>query len=154
MHTHYEKAAACVKTLNKKGEGLWSHLVLFAVEVGVHGHDVLKDNFKEQEKLATVEAKVEMGKNSTYKVAKSVLVRACEYGVAIVDASGKPRGKTDIEKELEAHKTKKPAPDRFKIVMNSASTIADELTAHECITATALVQDLLNKLAPRIKVAA
>jgi hypothetical protein len=49
---------------------------------------------------------------------------------------------------------KKSAADRFKIVMASANTIADELTDAECISAAALANDLLNKVSASIRKAA
>lgn len=150
LNENYKSVANAVKGINAKGRSMWAALVAFTLESNTNGHESLKDNFKAQEKLALGEMKLEMGKNSTYKVAKGVLVRATEYGVAITDPKGKPRGKTDIEKELAALKGEKSPADKFKVAMTTANTIADKLLDTDCPTAAALVSDLYAKIAARM----
>jgi hypothetical protein len=152
MNKNFEIAAKAVKSITGKSVSLWENLVLFAVAMDPTTEP--KENFKTEERLARTEVKVEIGKNSTYRVAKGVIVNALAKGVALLDADGKPRGKTDIEDQLKAAKVKKSAADRFKIVMASANTIADELTDAECISAAALANDLLNKVSASIRKAA
>lgn len=152
MNKHYESAAKAVKSISGKTGSLWENLVHFAVSVDPT--DPMKDAFKAQEREASATMKVEMAKNSTYRVQKGLIVNCVAKGISLVDSDGKPKGKTDLEGELAATKVKKSAADRFKIILNSANTVADELSDHECITAAALVNDLLNKVSASIRVAA
>ena len=152
MNKHFEAAAKAVKSIERKTGSLWENLVHFAVSCDPA--DPIKDHFKTQEREATVYMKVEMGKNSTYRVQKTLIVNAIAKGVPIVDSDGQPRGKTAVEWDLAALKVKKGAAYRFKIAMSTANNAADELTDGECIAAAALANDLLNKVSARIRVAA
>lgn len=152
MNQHYEAAVKAVKGLNKQTGALWPSLVLFAVAT-VQGTDA-KPAFKAEEKLASNDAKVKMGENSTYRVQKGIIVAAIAKGIKLVDADGKPRGKTDIEDELKEGKAPKSAIDKFKIAMNTAGALADQLAAHDRIMAAALVQDLLKAVSNGIALAA
>lgn len=160
MNEQFRKAVTCVKTLNTKAGSLWGALVAFAVSVMPEEHrgggtsiDV-KGQFKSEEALATRELKVEMGKNSTYRVAKGVLVGCAAAGIPLLDANGKARGKTELEEALKATKVPKADIDKFKTTMTTAGNIAAGLSAHDRIMAAALVQDLLKQVTAGIALAA
>lgn len=159
LNEHYQQAVDAVKGINKKQGSLWSGLVLFTVEAmalipNVEKPD-MKPAFKEAEKIATVEQRVKMGENSTYRVQKGILCSCVSKGVVLVDAKGKPRGKTELEDELAALKVEKSALEKFKVSMNTATAIAGKFTAgSDYITAAGLVSDLLKKLTPHIRAAA
>jgi hypothetical protein len=160
LNTHFQKAAAAVKTLNSKASGMYGHLVMFAVENKSLTHEQLKDLFKAQEKLASSQLKVEMGKNSTYKVAKGKIIKAVELGIALVDANGKPVGKTDLEgkiKDAEAAlagpvtpKAEPTAFDKLQMAVAVASEQAKLIDEKDCAIAAGLVSTLYKVLADRI----
>lgn len=160
MNEQFRKAVTAVKTLNTKAGTLYTSLVLFAVSVmpeesRTGGQVVdLKPKFKVEETLANAEFKVEMGKNSTYRVVKNLLVNCAAKGIALVDPNGKIKGKTALEDELAGTKVPKAEIDKFKVAMNTASAIGDRLSAHDRIMAAALVQDLLKKVTTGIALAA
>jgi hypothetical protein len=146
MNENFQKAAAAVKTLNSKGNSMWGALVAFALDASTNGASALKDNFKIEERLAAATMRVEMGKNSTYKVAKSVIVRATEMGIPLVDKDGKARGKTDVEADIKLGKEEKSASEKFKVAMNTATSIAAKLEAKDIPVAAGLVKELLEKI--------
>jgi acyl-CoA-binding protein len=156
MNEQFKKAAQAVKTINTKGTSMFSLLLMFAVESGAtEGQSVdLKPVFGVQEKLATAELKVEMGKNSTYRVAKGTIIGCAKAGIALLDADGKPKGKTALEEELAETKTPKSELDKFKTSMTTAANLLAKLDARDRITAAALVQDLLNEATKGIALAA
>ena len=159
MNQHYEKAVAVTKQIEGKATGLWGHLCLFVGDVLATSTDTaldMKKIFKDAEKQATAEKKVDMGKNSTYRVQKGLLIKAVELGIPVC-VDGKPVGKTHIEKLIKDEAVpaeKKPAYERFQSLANSISSVADELPEHDVILATGVLQQVMNKLTPRIKLAA
>ena len=150
MNENFKKVATAVKGIIGKSNTLWGSLVAFVAESNANGADALKQHFKDQEALADVEYKMSMSKNSTYKVAKSVLQRATELGIAILTPEGKPRGKTDIEKDIADQRTQKSPADKFKAALAVAAKAADQLTEAEMPVSAAMVSELYKKLADRI----
>lgn len=163
MNEHYKKAAASVKTMNKSGTSMFGALLRFAHDFRTNGAESLKEQFKAHEKLATAEMKVEMTKNSTYKVAKGKLVKAVELGIELVDAEGKAIGKTDLESKIKdaegAPAPAKPAAeatdfDKFSQALALASELSDKVKTDDTPIAAGLVSTLYKKLADRMPVAA
>lgn len=154
----YEKAIESVNSLNKKGEGLYGNLHKFAMENMGDGAKALKETFVSHEKHASVDFKVEMKKNSTYRVVKGLLIACVDKGIPISNADGTPRGKTalelDLKEAVEAAKTPKTEAEKFRIAMNTAGAIGAKLTDAECVMAAALANELMKTLAARIKMAA
>lgn len=157
LNENFKKVATIVRGLEKKGKGVFGALQTFVIEAGSNGVEALKDALKAQEKLANTEMKMEMQKNSTYKVAKSVLVRAVEANIALVGADGKPRGKTDIEADLDALAAAEPEKtdfEKFQAAMNTATQLAGKVSDEDCAIAAGLVSTLYKTLADRIPVKA
>lgn len=164
MNEHFKKAASAVKAIESKGKGMFNALLAFAHDHRTNGADALREHFKAQEKLASVEMKVEMTKNSTYKVAKGKLVKAVELGIELVDTDGKPIGKTALEEKIkevegtadESEKETKavlvPAQEFAELIL-AASKSADKLADTDITTACAQVSDLYKKLADRLPMA-
>lgn len=154
----YEKAIESVGSLNKKGEGLYGHLHRFVMDEGVNGETALKDSFRNHEKHASVDFKVEMGKNSTYRVVKNLFIKCMKHGIPLAAADGTPRGKTalelDVKEAEEASKTPKSEAEKFRIALNTAANIGNKLSPTECVMAAALVDDLFKVLADRVPRAA
>lgn len=160
LNEHYKKAAQAVKTMNKSGNSMFGALLAFAHSHKGDGFEALKAQFKAQEKLASDEMKVEMGKNSTYKVAKGKLIKAVELGIPLVDADGKALGKTDLEgkiKEIEdalagpATPKAEPTPfDLFQAAMKAASEASDKVDAKDAPIMAGMALTLLKKLEARI----
>lgn len=160
MNSNFRKVALAVKSINKKDGSMFKDLALFAQEFVTTSKDTeasIEDAFKVEEALASAEFKLKMGKNSTYRSNKSVLVKAVEAGVSLVDAKGNPKGKTALEAEVDALAPAEPPKsdyDKFVDAVGKASKLVDELDAQQCLTAASLVQGLLSKLTPKLALAA
>lgn len=154
MHALFKNIGLTVKGLERKGTSLWEDLVNFSVTVEGN-RDTLDKAIKQQKREVLVEMKVEVDKNSTFRSAQSVILKARANDVKLLDDNGKVRGKTEVEKECKAleeeSKDGKPAIDKFKTTMNTANALADKLEAKDCVVAAALVQDLLAKLVEMCK---
>jgi hypothetical protein len=160
MNRNFRKVALAVRSINKKDGSMFKDLAAFAHEFVTTCKDMeasVKDAFKVEEVLASAEFKMEIGKNSTYRSNKSVLVKAVEAGVSLVDDKGRFKGKTALEAELEALAPAEPAKsdyDKFVDAVNKASKLVDGLDAQQCLTAASLVQGLLTTLTPKLALAA
>lgn len=161
MNGNYEKAVGVVGTLNKKGEGLWGLLCLFAHEtrgVDANGKDnkmegeALKAVFVANEKVASKDMRTDMNKNSTYRVAKGILVAAVEADLSLVDSDGKARGKTDLENELKDLKVAKSPLEKFQTAVASASKLVDKLDPADHATAYLLAKQVADDLAALVAV--
>lgn len=153
MNKHYLEAVGSVASLIKKGEGLWAQLVRFSHEMRTNDTpckdgEAMKASFLTEEKAASKEQKVDMGKNSTYRVIKGILVKAAEYNVELMDAKGKPRGKTDIERELAdlVPKNTKTPLEKLQASIAAASKQVDEIEDTDLAAATACVEVLYKEL--------
>ncbi len=75
---------------------------------------------------------------STYRSAKSVILNAVEQGVALVDANGKPLGKTALEKATKEAKdataSVKTEAQKFASTISTASSIFAKVETVEDIT--------------------
>ena len=109
IHDEFKAVAQMAKAINSKGAGLWSSLAKFALAHASLSHEVLNDVIKAQMRAVNNELRVDLGKNSTFKVSKSVIVRARELGVSLTDKAGKVRGKTEVEQDIKAL-TEGPTP--------------------------------------------
>jgi hypothetical protein len=160
MNEHFKAAATAVKTLNKKAGGLFVALVLFAVTdreavaKGMAATFDMKGVFKGEERAADVEMKVKMGENSTYRVVKNLICNCVKAGIPLVNADGKPRGKSELEQELAEGKVPKTEAEKFVVAMTTASNIAKKLDASECLTAAKLVADLMRSFEDRLSLKA
>lgn len=154
---HFNKAAETVGLLNKKGDGLWGSLALAVHEwrVGLVDNpacpdpteEACKEMFKEEEKRLNREKLVAMDKNSTYRVCKSVLIGAVKHNIPLVDADGKPRGKTDVEAAVKEEKAGKSPADKFKAAMSAATKAVDAMEKQEELeTAYLLAKELTDYL--------
>lgn len=90
-------------------ENTWGDAVLF-IQSSINGMEGEKAADAAATFLAgTVESEIR-AQGATrmpgaYRSAKSVLTKALRMGVALLDASGKPRGKTAVEKDCKEPKT-------------------------------------------------
>jgi len=156
MNGHYEKAVGVVGTLIKKGEGLWGNLVMFVHEtrgVDANGKDLsmdgdtIKSVFTGNEKIASKDMRTDMNKNSTYRVAKGILIAAVAADLSLIDSDGKPRGKTDLENELKDMKEKKSPLEKFQGAIANASKLVDKLDPADHATAYLLAKQVADDLA-------
>lgn len=153
MNKHYALVATAVNAINKKGEGIWGNLVRYIEDERAANNavtpDQMKQSFKKEEAAASIELKADMGKNSTYRVAKGVLLKAVEYKLVLVDSKGNPRGKTDVERELEGlveAKGKSPM-EKFAAAMLAATKQIEELEDKDITSACAQAKALYDGLA-------
>src|SRR5262245_5640845 len=77
---------------------LWHQLVTLAA----NADGDLGKLFAQRERKAGAEARAAINQRSTYRVQKNLLLRCAAAGVPLLDARGRPRGKTAIEKELRS----------------------------------------------------
>lgn len=153
MNKHYALVATAVSSINKKGEGIWGNLVHYVEDKRATNNavtpDQMKLSFKKEEQAASIELKADMGKNSTYRVAKGVLLKAVEHKLVLVDDKGNPRGKTDVERELESlvEKKEKSAKEKFEAAMLAATKQIADLEDKDLTAATAQAQALFDGLA-------
>jgi len=157
MNQHFQGAVKAVKSLGKAGASLWSSLVMFAMTLQ-DGDPVqpdvntdMKGAFKKAELVASIESKVAMAENSTYRAAKSVITNAVAAGILLTDDKGKPRGKTEIEDELKALKEEKTELEKFKSSIATASKIAAKLDAKDIVLAATLANDLFKLLREKLQ---
>ena len=159
LNGNYVNATKAVKAIDKKTGGLWTALGLFTVDISYAnglpavGTDI-KPAFQSQEKQASVEVSVEMASNSTYRVAKSVLVNCVAAGISIVDGKGKLRGKTELEDELKALKEPKSALEKLTAAMAIVDKQLKLLDAKDMLTAAQLLSSSLESTAVVLKLAA
>lgn len=152
---YFDKAADAAVSMQKKGTGMFGNLVMFVSEKAETHCVVHKDDlaamFKEREAIYQKEHKnaPSLGSVGAYRSAKSVLLSAVEYSIPIKEINGKPRGKTDIEKDIKDAKAPKPDIEKFYTAMSTASNVADKLHTHTDIglafTATKALADKLAK---------
>ena len=163
LNANYPTAAKAVKAIDSKGKGLWNALHSFAQEIASLGVESVREKFKEQEKLAADHVKVAMTKNSTYKVAKGKLIKAIELGISLVDAKGKPKGKTAIEEEIKAldggkggaeepeeEKSNLTPAQQFAELVLAAGRLVPTLQDADIQTAASMVSDLYGQVASRL----
>lgn len=134
LNANYLAAAKAVKTIDSKGKGLWNALLAFTKDFYHLAPDALKDAFKQQEDAANNQLKVQMGKNSTYKVAKGKLLKAHTLGISLVDAKGKAKGKTAIEEEIKAiegGKASASEPSEPEVTLTPSQQFAELVMAAE-----------------------
>lgn len=155
MNVNFQKAGEAAVSVQKKGAGMYGLLVFFLVDInpthasGSSVKETCAKVFKACEKaFAQENPKAEkLGSIGSYRSAKTVLLQAVEYGVQVLDANGKPRGKTEVEKELAAMKEPKTSMDKFKAAMTTADKMVDDLVGtSELALAYSLAKTLHDKL--------
>lgn len=100
---------ACQK-LAKQEEGFFPKLVSYVSALPVDAD--VKADLKAAEQAYEKAKGFKVGSYGAYRSAKSVICKALEHGVAIVDDKGKPKGKTAIEKELAELASESGAADK------------------------------------------
>lgn len=88
---------ACQK-LAKAEEGFFPKLVAYVASLPADAD--VKAELKTAEQAYEKAKGFKVGSYGAYRSAKSVICKALEHGVSILDDKGKPKGKTAIEKEL------------------------------------------------------
>lgn len=113
MSKHYSNLELIVKECKagiKSGNTLWHAMVMRAeVEFARSGDGEqeskrVRDLFKGDEDAAKNEHKVSLNDHGAYRSNKSVIGSAIKLGVALRNAAGVPRGKTEVEKEIKGLK--------------------------------------------------
>lgn len=82
---------------------LWHELVKFtssAIEEGEGTTVDVLSLFAKREQSWPVEVRAYINQRSTYRVQKNLLARCVGRGIPLLRANGKPRAKTDLEREL------------------------------------------------------
>ena len=150
----YAVAVKAVRSLDRKAGGLFAALGAYAIALGGVDALTMKQRFLQQEKAATVQEKVDMGKNSTYRVVKNLFINCRTKGVSLVGDDDKLKGKTELEDELDALKEEKTPLEKFKAQMVAATNISKHLTGHDRLVAAGLASDLVKELSKGIALAA
>lgn len=154
MNAHFESAIKAALRINKQVGSFWKDLVLFAVESNPKDEEQLKEAFSVAEKEArtTVAKGTKLSNIAAYRSAKSVILAAYRNDVAVVNAEGVVRGKTEVEKDIKAVKAEgKTELDRFKSLMNSLSAVSVKFERKdEYATAFMLVKEECDKIAEKL----
>ena len=88
----------CSKRYDETDGPLWPSMVRFVARQTARGKDV-REVFAAFESAADARQQAHMRQSSTYRVRKSLLIRCVRAQIALVN-SRRPRGKTDLEREL------------------------------------------------------
>jgi hypothetical protein len=106
--------------------------------------DVLKSMTKTGEDEFKKASK-EMHMPAAYRSAKSVITTAVALSIALKNADGKYKGKTELEKEIKEGKVGKSEFEKFKSSMNTATLIFGKLDALDDVrNAKELVRQLAD----------
>lgn len=147
-HLIVDSLNAYVQGEKKQGNG-YGKLISFAFEL-THSIedttkvDVLKSTLQTAEESYKATNKVER-MPAAYRSAKSVIVTAVSMSISLVDAEGKYKGKTELEKEIKEGKPGKPEFEKFKGAMNTATLIFGKLdTLDDVRNAKELVRQLAD----------
>lgn len=133
-------AVAAAKSVEASSGKVWNGIAEFAINEGLN-EDTAKDAFKEQENLYMEKHKVQPSTYSTYRSAKSVCMNALKNNIDLVDAEGKPRGKTEIEKAIKAARDENKTPfdkwigmfDRLNEQTNSLMGVTETSQAWQAV---------------------
>lgn len=150
MNSNFEAAARAAKSISGKNGTLWQSMVLFQQDYPSLDKEQMRNVIKGQEREANVEHRIKVGENSTYRVVKTVILTAIEYGISLVTAKGKPRGKTEVETDIKAARGEKSAADKFKATMATATALAGKLLLGDIPVAAGSVKELFDGLVKRL----
>lgn len=117
--SHFENIVTLTKESGKNVIGLWNEFVLFVTEdLRTTVENDAKAAFKEKEKQTKEKDKFSLQEVGAYRSAKSVIMSALRYDIALADSQGKARGKTEIEKEIKDRKEPEAPIDTIKRSMS------------------------------------
>jgi hypothetical protein len=160
MNSYYELAVKDVAGIDKRSGSLFGSLIKFIV-VSCYNDGApppegtqIGPVFRAQEKLATLEKKVLMEKNSTYRVVKALLTQCVAYQIPLIDEKGNVRGKSELEAEVKAMKGDKTDLEKFRHAIDLATKLNDKLIASERLVAIDLVNILHESMKVVLKLAA
>lgn len=146
-NTTFAKSVDAFVTAQNKGVSAFGLLSAFAYDTvkELTGDSeavlkVLKNSVSEQEAAYKVEH-VKMAEFPTaYRSAKSVIMGAVKAGVSLVDEDGKPKGKTQLEKETkDAKGDSKSELDKFRSTMSTAASIFAKMDTLSDVQASKLL---------------
>ena len=137
MHTTFQSSIDTFVSAKNKGEGAFGKLADYChaatkdnILSGMSGEavaDVLKGQIKVQEQEYRNQHPRMEEFPSAYRSAKSVILKALQHGVLLVDEKGKIKGKTALEKEINGMKEPKSEIAKFQSTIDTASKILDKI---------------------------
>lgn len=155
-----------VTTFNRAatvGDNAFGKLIMYAVAslqaeaytgmTAENAADALSGQLKAEEKQAKKDSK-ESALPAAYRSAKSVVVKAVRYNVSLTDEKGKPKGKTQLEKELKEFGEEKPTLEKLTHVMSTAYSLVNKLDNLPDVQAAKLLVAQLAEQIMRIEAAA
>lgn len=145
------------------GDGAFGKLMLFAMTVldseavgkltpenkSKALEEVLKNGEKEH-KQASKDASMP----GAYRSGKSVVCKAVHLGVSLTDEKGKPKGKTQLEKECKLAETPKPVLDKFRATMQASFSLLNQIDNTADLAAAKLLIAQLAEQCIKIEAAA
>lgn len=111
--------------------------------------EVLKNGEKEH-KQASKDASMP----GAYRSGKSVVCKAVHLGVALLDDKGKPKGKTQLEKDNKAAEAPKPTLDKFRATMQASFSLLNQIDNTADLAAARLLIAQLAEQCIKIETAA
>ena len=156
MNTQFDKALSGYVSAENKGATAFGSLLQYA-------YDVVKEQTGDSKAVANVLGNSVKGEELafrsvhpklkefpvSYRTAKSVIMSAVKAGVALVDAAGKLRAKSELEALVKEGKEKKSAVQRFETLMSNAGNVFAEVDTLEdvrqCKALVAILADMVCK---------
>lgn len=152
----FTSAADAAIASEKKAGNLWLNLAGWvATEIApmVQGKEDARELVKgaidnAQEGYAEAHPKAKkLSEIVAYRSAKSVVLKAIECKITLVNDNGKVKAKSEVEAEIKEGKEEKTPIEKFRIVSTSLASIADNLlTESELLEAIMVLNDMKNKL--------
>lgn len=156
MNTQFDKALSGFVAADNKGASAFGSLIQYA-------YDVVKEQTGDSKAVANVLGNGIKGEElafrsahpklkefpTAYRSAKSVIMSAVKAGVALVDAAGKLRAKSELEALVKEGKSPKSAVQRFETTMTTAGNIFAEVDTlddvRQCKALVAILADMVCK---------
>ena len=156
MNTQFDKALSGYVAAENKGATAFGSLLQYA-------YDVVKEQTGDSKAVANVLGNGIKGEELafrsvhpklkefpvSYRTAKSVIMSAVKAGVALVDAAGKLRSKSELEALVKVGKEKKSAVQRFETLITNAGNVFAEVDTLEdvrqCKALVAILSDMVCK---------
>lgn len=151
INAQFKTAVTALVANVKSGNNFWNSIALFANEhYGKGLEEAFRINEIDAESSIKGLAGIRLQTLGAYRSAKSVIRSANKLNIKVV-VDGKVRGKTEVEQDIKSQKQDKPALDKFRTSMTTATTLADGVeTSEELGQAFMLAKALTDKLQTKL----
>lgn len=148
----FDQVAKAATDLQQRGANLWTLSVTFAVTAMTAAiktahedeGEALRDAWKLHEAQYKSSNEVNLNTIGAYRSAKSVISAAARYNVPLVEKD-KVRGKTEVEKAIDAVREKQSAAATIQRSLTTVDNKLAEVTKSNELAAVYLLIDALHK---------